>query len=200
MNILDKILEYKRQEVAEIRKKTPIDSLPERETDVRNFSGALQTNDISIIAEIKRKSPSEGNLFLDLDPVKVAMSYEKNGAAALSVLTDQHFFGGDLDFLRQIRQEVALPVLRKDFIISEYQVMESYSAGADAILLILEAMEFTELQRLYNQAQNLGLHVLVESYTNVSIATLKQFRPAIAGINSRDLATMKVDFGMFDSG
>lgn len=194
MNVLQKILETKRAEVEERKRAHPATQFPERGDAVRDFAGALAGEGIGIIAEIKRRSPSRGDLMPDADPVEVAQSYEANGAAALSVLTDRTYFGGSLKFLQQIRSQVSLPVLRKDFIIDEYQVRESFAAGADAILLILEAMEFPEVQACYDLATELGLHVLVECYTDRSLALLQDLLPTIAGVNARDLASMAVDF------
>ncbi len=194
MNVLQDILATKRKELTHLQHTRPMDSFSERADPVRDFAGALRTDRITVIAEIKRRSPSGGNLFPDLDPAEVAQSYQKKGAAAISVLTDQHYFGGDLRFLQDIRSVVDLPVLRKDFIISEYQVRESFAAGADAILLILEALEFEKLRALYELATGLGLHVLVESYTRESLKLLTELQPEIAGINARNLATMEVDF------
>ncbi len=199
MSVLQNILETKRKELEYLRRTRPMDSFNKRTDAIRDFAGALSRERISVIAEIKRKSPSGGNLFLDLNPAEVACSYQENGAAAISVLTDQHYFGGNLRFLRTIRSEIDLPVLRKDFIISEYQVRESFAEGADAILLILEALEFEHLRKLYELATELGLHVLVESYTNESLRFLRDLQPVIAGINARNLASMEVDFqGMLE--
>ncbi|HKJ69130.1 MAG TPA: indole-3-glycerol phosphate synthase TrpC [bacterium] len=194
MNVLQDILATKRNELARLQRTRPMDSFSDRADAVRDFAGALCTDRIAVIAEIKRRSPSGGVLFSDLIPTEVARSYQENGAAAISVLTDQHYFGGDLRFLQDIRSVVDLPVLRKDFVISEYQVRESYAAGADAILLILEALEFEDLRELYELANGLGLHVLVESYTHESLRFLTKLQPEIAGINARNLATMDVDF------
>jgi len=194
MSVLQQILETKRAEVEQRKRSHPANRFPERSDAVRDFAGALAGDGIGIIAEIKRKSPSRGDLMPDADPVEVAQSYEANGAAALSVLTDRTYFGGSLEFLQEIRSRVALPVLRKDFIIDRYQVRESFAAGADAILLILEAMEFAEVQACYNLARELGLHVLVESYADRSLELLQELHPTIAGVNARDLSSMAVDF------
>lgn len=193
MTILDTIIETKRQEVAGAKKITPVESLKSRESVIRDFGPAVSGDSIRVIAEIKRKSPSRGEIRPDVDPLKIARSYEVNGAAALSILTDEPYFGGSLDFLREIRQEVNIPVLRKDFIIDEYQVWESYHAGADAILLILDALPYELAADLYKMASQLGLHVLVESYTRESLEHLVDLKPKIAGINARDLETMTID-------
>ena len=164
MTILEKIISYKRNEVEVQKTIIPIERLKssERLFSVRNFKNALSGTNLNIIAEIKRYSPSENNIMLDADPAKVARSYEENGASAISVLTDKHFFGGELDFVQKVKSVVNIPVLRKDFIVSEYQVWESFHAGADAILLIADAIEYDLLVSLYKLAKKLGMHVLVE--------------------------------------
>ena len=122
MNILEKIIEHKQQEVKAQSMIIPIDRLKDSQRlfTIRDFKQALQGDDIQIVAEIKRRSPSEGNIMRDVDPTTVAVSYQVNGASAISVLTDQHYFGGLLDFIQHVKAAINLPVLRKDFIISEY--------------------------------------------------------------------------------
>jgi len=194
MNKLKEILDVKREEVEAARKRTPPENLRARQSEIRDFSSALDGRNISVIAEIKRRSPSRGDLRMDTDPVDIALSYERHGAAAISVLTDSTYFAGDLDLVRRIREYVALPVLRKDFIIDEYQVWESYHAGADAILLILDAFSGDEAENLYSLATGLGMHVLVEAYREESLEQIAAMRPVIAGINARDLGTLELDF------
>ncbi len=194
MNVLRQIIEHKKREVEQIKSSRPLARLPERADEIRDFPGALRGDHIRIIAEIKRQSPSGGEILGDADPAEVAAAYQANGAAAISVLTDAHYFGGSLGFLADVRSRIDLPVLRKDFILDEYQIWESYHAGADAILLILEALDFPHLRRLYRLASELGLHALVESYSDENLQLLKELRPAIAGINARNLATMDLDF------
>ncbi len=193
MTILDEIIRNKWEEVRAARQQTPIEALKTPTDEFRDFRGALRGEGISVIAEIKKKSPSKGEIQMSADPVDIAKSYEHNGAAAISVLTDEQYFGGSLDFLRQIREQVDIPILRKDFIIDEYQVWESYHAGADAILIILDAVVTETAIRLHGVARELGLHVLVESYTDESLKNAHRLEPEIVGINARDLTSMTLD-------
>ena len=130
---------------------------------MRNFYEALSLEGVQVIAEIKRKSPALGNINIDAKPNVVAKSYEANGAACISILTDRKYFGGQLEFIQQVKTAVDLPILRKDFIISEYQIWESFHSGADAILLIADAIERELLKDLYELAIELGLHVIIET-------------------------------------
>ena len=160
MNILEKIIEHKHAEIQERSLITPLERIQksQRLYSVRNFNNALKNEGIQIIAEIKRRSPSDGDINMHADPCKIAEAYAKNGAACISVLTDQHYFGGQLEFIQQVKATIKLPVLRKDFIISEYQVWESFHAGADAILLIADAVESSVIKDLYQLASELGLN------------------------------------------
>ena len=147
-----------------------------------------------MVAEVKRKSPSQGEISHTFDHVRIAKSYEQNGASALSVLTDEKYFGGSLEFLQDIRASVKLPVLQKDFIISTYQIWESYHAGADAILLILDALETQQVREYYQLAKELGLHVLVETHSREGMEKMDGISPQIVGINARNLHTMNIEF------
>lgn len=145
-----------------------------------------------LIAEVKKASPSKGIIREEFNPVKIAHDYEQAGTQAISVLTDQHFFQGHRDFLTDIKKVVDVPVLRKDFIIDSLQVLESAYVGADAILLIGEALEAEKLQELYNQAYGLGMEVLVEVHSEETLEkVLNQFTPKILGINNRNLHTFE---------
>ena len=201
MNILEKIIAHKNEEIAVQSRITPLSRLRkyQRLFAVRDFMKALKKDNIQIIAEIKRQSPSDNDIYSNADPAKVAKSYQANGAAALSVLTDQHFFGGHLDFVQQVKTVVDLPVLRKDFIISEYQVWESFHAGADAILLIADAIDFNQLSTLYNLASELGMHVLIETHSLEHLDNIASLNPKIVGINCRNLENMKTDINWFKS-
>ncbi|MCF7803564.1 MAG: indole-3-glycerol phosphate synthase TrpC [Candidatus Marinimicrobia bacterium] len=194
MSILQEIISHKWGEVERHSAKVPVDTLKDRNSPIRDFANALVGDEISIIAEIKRKSPSQGSINPSMDIVEIAESYEKAGAKALSVLTDEKYFGGSLDFLREIREAVDIPVLRKDFIISEYQVWESYNAGADAILLILDGLELETAENLYALASELGIHVLVETHSAESLECIHALNPEIIGINARNLDTMEIEF------
>ncbi|MBN1875093.1 MAG: indole-3-glycerol phosphate synthase TrpC [Anaerolineae bacterium] len=197
--ILDRIIAHKCEEVARQKQFKPQAEV-EREVlhspPLRDFVEALRTPDVSLIAEVKKASPSKGVLCPDFDPVALARTYEANGAAALSVLTDTHFFQGSLDDLRAIRETMALPVLRKDFIIDLYQVYESRAAGADAILLIVAAMDDSTLHNLYALARHLGMAVLVEVHNLIELRRGLGLHPRIIGINNRDLQTFNVTLDM----
>ena len=201
MNILKKIIAHKQEEVEAQSKIIPLERLQksQRLFAVRDFKKAMEGEDIRIIAEIKRQSPSEKNIYPNADPSEVAKSYQLNGAAALSVLTDSHFFGGHLDFVQQVKTMVDLPVLRKDFIISKYQVWESFHGGADAILLIADAIDFSLLSSLYNLASDLGMHVLIETHSSEYLDNITSLNPQIVGINCRNLQTMETDLSWFES-
>lgn len=151
-----------------------------------------------IIAECKRRSPSAGILREDYRPGEHALAYERAGAAAISVLTEPTFFDGDLEHLRQVRAAVAIPVLRKDFIVTEYQIVEAAALGADAVLLIVAALADTDLRRLMANAAALGLAVLVEVHDAGELARAVDAGAHIIGVNSRNLRTLSVDRGVLD--
>ena len=159
MNILEKIIDSKTKEIAEKTKIISIERLQDSQRlyEIRNFKQSLQNNHIDIIAEIKRKSPSMGDILTNYSPKEIAKQYAKNGASVISVLTDEPFFGGKLDYISEVKSVIDIPVLRKDFIISEYQIWESYHAGADAILLIADALEQDQMNTLYQFEQ---IHLL----------------------------------------
>jgi indole-3-glycerol phosphate synthase len=195
MNILNQILEYKRSEI-EARKKvrsirqleqSPYFSLPKR-----SLAQAIISADPGIIAEIKRKSPSRGEINSTLDPRELAREYELAGAAGISVLTDYPYFGGTLEDLTQVRNSISLPILRKDFIIDEYQIFEAKAIGADAVLLIAEALEKAHLHHLAIIASSLGMEILMEIH---SLDQLDKFNDEIdiLGVNNRNLKTQFTD-------
>ena len=200
MNILEKIVAHKQKEVEAQIKIIPLDRIKksQRLFAVRDFKKALGREGIQIIAEIKRRSPSNKNIYPHAIPVDVAKSYSINGAAALSVLTDSHFFGGHLEFIRQVKTVVDLPILRKDFIVSEYQVWESFHKGADAILLIADAIDFNMLSALYSLASELGMHVLIETHSVKHLDNIRSLKPEIVGINCRNLQTMETNLEWFE--
>lgn len=193
MTVLKEILAHKVAEVSTHSASQSLDQFAPSREDIRDFAGALAQPGMQVIAEIKRKSPSMGIIRQDLQPAEVAQMYQKNGAAAISVLTDKKYFGGELQHLKEVRDAVELPVLRKDFIIDEYQVHESYHAGADALLLIADALAMDQLEYLYQLSSSLGLHVLVEAHSTAALNSMKRIKPRLAGLNSRDLTTMQVD-------
>ena len=200
MNILEKIIKHKKEEVRERSKVTPIERIKgsQRLYAIRDFKSALALEGVSIIAEIKRNSPSSGEILVDADPAAVAKAYDQNGAAAISVLTDQKFFGGQLEFIQQVKAVTELPILRKDFIISEYQVWESFQAGADAILLIADAIDEGLLTDLYHLAAELGMHILIETHSAENLLLMRDLNPPIVGVNCRNLKTMTTDLNWFE--
>ena len=205
MSILDEILETKRKEISEAKSQRAADQLAAGaegwDEPPRGFREALCTgNQPRIIAEIKRRSPSRGEIRADFDPVTCAKAYADAGAAAISVLTDSHYFGGELRDLEIVRRAVSLPLLRKDFIVDPYQIDESRLAGADAVLLIAaafpEEVRAEELGRLAGRAGELGLDVLVEVHDEHEFETAVSCGATLIGVNNRDLRTFEVDLGV----
>jgi indole-3-glycerol phosphate synthase len=199
VNILDRILDAKRREVERNRAALPLEELMRRAANAdapRGFERALRTKVAAgrpaVIAEIKRASPSRGLIRADFDPARIAASYEANGAACLSVLTDAEFFGGSADDLRAARAACDLPVLRKDFIVDGYQVFEARSWGADCILLIVDAAPDAKLKELEATAIELGMDVLIECHEAGQLErALAALASALIGINNRDLTTFE---------
>lgn len=192
-NILDTIVARKREEIAAAKAAVPAAVL-EAQLDVappvRDFVAALRNADgIGLIAEIKKASPSAGIIREDFDPVTIAKTYADNGAACLSVLTDEAFFQGRLDYLRDIRQAVSIPVMRKEFILDRYQVLEARAAGADCVLLIAECLNDCELRDLYFYASELGMECLIELYDPENLERVLKLDPPLVGINNRNLKT-----------
>jgi indole-3-glycerol phosphate synthase len=205
VNILEQIIADKRKEVEQRKRQRPIEELKDQLsilTKCRNFYKAVtKTNKrgVNVIAEIKKASPSAGVIRKDFAPVTIARTYEKCGADAISVLTDEKYFQGKLEYLDQVKHAVDLPILRKDFIIDIWQVYESRVAGADAILLIAEALKPAELADLMIAAAELTLTVLLEVHDADSLLGVRSMVGfprkgySVLGINNRDLGTMKVD-------
>lgn len=195
--ILDKIVATTRQTIDKDKAETSteqllhvIDSLP----PTRDFYAALASGtEVRLIAEVKKASPSAGIIREDFDPVAIAAAYEASGAACISVLTDQPYFQGSLDFLRNIRKHVNLPLLRKDFIVDPYQLLQARAAGADCVLLIAECLPADELKRLHDQALELGLQTLIELYDVENLDPVLNTGTRLVGVNNRDLRTFKVD-------
>jgi indole-3-glycerol phosphate synthase len=195
-NRLKKILEVKEKEVARLLPKAAmLRASALQRNEFRSFAAALDQGSeaLGLIAEVKKASPSAGVIASDFDPVAVARTYEKAGAHALSVLTDEEFFQGHLSYLSQIRSVVDLPILRKDFIIHEAQIAEASVAGADAVLLIVAALEQARLEALYREAELLQLDVLVEVHSLEELDRALQLQCPIIGINNRNLTTFDVD-------
>lgn len=199
--ILDEILAHKRVELAAARAVLPDAELAATaaavDTPTRGFREALVASEPPrVIAEIKRRSPSKGEIRVDFDPVALARALDQGGAAALSVLTDDHFFGGSLDVLRAVRHATKLPLLRKDFVVDPYQIDEARVAGADAVLLIVRALEPAELIRLQRHARALGLDVLVEVHDEAELEIAASAGADLIGVNNRDLTRFVTDLAV----
>lgn len=207
--VLTKILDRKAEEVARRSQQVSLDALKERcqePREIRGFASALQFKInqglAAVIAEVKKASPSKGIIREDFDPVSIARSYEKGGAACLSVLTEEEFFLGSDEYLKMAREATRLPVLRKDFIMDAYQVYESYVLGADCILLIVAAMGQFELEGLHDTARELGMDVLIEVHNEDELDRALLIENPMIGINNRDLntfnTTLDTTFGLLD--
>jgi len=202
-SILERILASTRAGLNRRRQAVPYTTLEQiaLETPVQgSFANGLRTDGVAVIAEFKRASPSKGRFPVDLDPESVAIEYQRGGAAAISVLTDEPFFQGSLTDLSDIARighagRPAMPILRKDFIVDEYQVLEARAAGADAILLIVAALDDSSLQRLYRFADEAGLGVLVEVHNRAEMDRAGALEATVIGVNNRDLDTFVVDLG-----
>lgn len=198
-DILKRIVAVKHEEVAAARARLPLAAVREQaEADrvTRGFERALRAKIAAghsgVIAEIKKASPSKGVIRADFRPAEIAQSYERHGAACLSVLTDEQFFQGAADYLRQARAAVALPVLRKDFMVDEYQVFEARVMGADCILLIAACLDDAQMADLEAVAQSLGLDVLVEVHDGAELARALRLKTPLVGINNRNLRSFEV--------
>jgi indole-3-glycerol phosphate synthase len=197
MSILDDIIAHKRREIDAAKAARPepqVRAAAESAPPPRKFFDALAApGPIKLIAEVKKASPSAGVIRADFEPVQIAQIYERHGACCLSVLTDEKFFQGSLEYLRSIRTAVGLPVLRKDFILDKYQLYEARAAGADAVLLIVECLDDCHLRALHNEAVQLGMAPLVELYEPENLPRVLEAGATLVGINNRDLHTFKTD-------
>lgn len=197
MSILDDILATKRREVAAAQAARPARELERQLADappVRDFFSPLASGPpIKLIAEVKKASPSKGVIREDFDPVAIALAYVAHGATCLSVLTDEPYFQGRLDYLTRVRSSTNLPVLRKDFIIDRYQLLEARVAGADAVLLIAECLDDCRLRALHNQAIELGMTPLVEFYQRENLSRVLEAGALLIGVNNRDLRSFETD-------
>jgi indole-3-glycerol phosphate synthase len=190
--ILEKIVDFKKVEIEKRKNFTPLESFIDKIPEARrDFKKALKNQTITIIAEIKRQSPSRGILRDDFNHINIAKEYEKDGASAISVLTDSKFFWGNNEHLSEIKKEVDLPVLRKEFIIDEYQIYQSAYIGADAILLIAKLLEFKQLEKFIDLAHELKLACLVEVDSQKEIQKALASKAEIIGINNRNLETFQ---------
>ena len=195
--ILDEIIDAKRREVREATRRMPLDELEAQAAEappVRDFRAALEgPGPIRLIAEVKRRSPSAGLIRPDFDPVAIARTYQAHGADCISVLTDGPYFGGHLSDLARVRAAVALPILRKDFLIEDYQIVEARMAGADAVLLIAEVLDDERLAALLGRARSLGMAALVEIYEEANLDRVLAAGADLVGVNNRDLRRFEVD-------
>lgn len=198
--ILDEINKRTLEDVEKRKKELPLDLLgrslssnPYMPRDVKSYLRSTKDEPIRIIAEVKKASPSKGVIKEDFDPLFIASEYSKNGANAISVLTEPHYFQGNLDYLTQIRRYVPTPLLRKDFILDRYQIMEALVYGADFILLIAKSLSTKELKELYLYARHLGLEVLVEIHDKEDLTKAIKSGADIIGINHRNLETFEMD-------
>jgi len=192
MNILEQILSSKKKDFinnVSIDKPKYLNTL--------SLKTALLKPGLSLIAEIKMKSPSEGIILKNADPVQIAKDYESAGADAISVLTDQKYFGGNIDILASVKDSVSIPVILKDFVINSSQIYQGANAGADAFLLIAEALESARLENFIQIAEKINLEVLVEFHSEQNSKIIKDICPEIVGVNCRDLTTMNTNINYF---
>ncbi len=198
-DVLQRIVERTRADLEVRRRQTSIEHLRQRIAErapCRDFEAALRAaRPIGLIAEIKRASPSAGLIREDFDPVQIARTYVAHGANCLSVLTDEPFFQGSLQILERVRAAVDVPLLRKDFIVDEFQLLEARAAGADCVLLIAEILNDDELSRLYHSARDLGMQTLIEIYEAANAPRVLALtpQPTLVGVNNRNLRTFQTD-------
>ncbi len=204
--ILDTILAHKRDELAEKKRRLPVERLKEdaaQQPQTLDFAGSLRRDGISLIAEVKKASPSRGLLCPDFDPVKLAMAYAAGGATAVSILTDERFFQGSMEDLKAVHSTLrengySVPLMRKEFILDEYQVYETRAVGADAFLLIAAALSDDSLSELMALAKDLGMAALVEVHKEEEAERVMNLKPDVVGINNRNLRDFIVDLGTFE--
>ena len=199
-SILDEIVATKRKEVAASRYRLPMEELETQASEApppRDFRASLAgPGPIQLIAEVKKASPSAGVIRPDFDPIAIARAYQAHGAACLSVLTDAPYFQGHLSYLARVRASVAIPLLRKDFVIDEYQVVEARMAGADAVLLIAEILDDNQLAGLQALARRWGMAALVEFHDEANLTRVLASGADLVGINNRDLRRFRTDLGL----
>ncbi len=195
--ILDEIMAYHRENLPKIMREVPLADLrafASVTAPALDFYAALKKPGVSLIAECKKASPSKGLMVRNYDPVELAKTYAKAGASAISVLTDARHFQGSLEHLRDVKESVKVPVLRKDFIFDPYQVYEARVAGADAVLLITAVLSDTDLHDLLQLTHKLGMNALIEVHTQAELERVLPLQPRIIGVNNRNLQTFEVDF------
>lgn len=195
MHILDRIVERKRIQIEEEKREVSLEEMIERSQnkEIRDFTGAIRNaKGLAIISEIKKASPSQGVIKEDFDPVATGKIYEEQGFDAFSILTEKHFFLGDDSYIAMVKAVCSKPILRKDFIIDEYQIYQTKAIGGDAILLIASVLK-ERLPEFYRKSVEIGLHPLVEVHSESEIEYIEPADPAIIGINNRDLETFTTD-------
>ena len=201
LNVLDQIIEGVREDLAERKKLVELNELIAKISEVNpviDVLPSLQSSKLSVIAEVKRSSPSKGALAQISDPAALALSYQTGGATAVSVLTEGRKFGGSLADLAAVRSAVNIPILRKDFTVDEYQIFEARAYGADIILLIVAALSDLQLSEFFVISKSLGMQVLVETHTLEEVERALLLDPEIIGVNARDLTTLKINQNAFN--
>jgi len=200
MDILGEIVSYKKKRIAEKKEKIPLAKLRDRITKLppaRDFKGAISLpGKINLICEIKKASPSSGLICREFHPRKIAGTYEKNGAGAISVLTEEKYFQGDILHLFSVKESVKIPILRKDFIIDEYQLYEARAFGADAVLLIASLLDVEQIIKFIKTSKNLGMETLVEVHYEEDLEKALSTPAEIIGINNRNLKDFTIDFSV----
>ena len=200
VSVLNEILEGVRTDLAARQRHTPLERLKEiaqRAASPRDALAALSGQDVAVIAEVKRASPSKGTMAAIDDPAALAGEYQAGGASVISVLTEPRHFGGSLEDLAAVRERVAVPVLRKDFVVSSYQLWEARAHGADMVLLIVAVLEQNALVSLVERAMSIGLVPLIEVHTDAEVVRAVEAGAKVIGVNARDLTTLEVDRGLF---
>lgn len=198
IKMLDEIVEKTKERLIESKKNKSLDELKDEVQKIEitqdfPFKDALGGSEISIIAEVKKASPSKGLIAEDFDYLTIAKEYEEAGASAISVLTEPYFFKGSNDYLKEISESVSIPVLRKDFVIDEYMIWEAKALGASAVLLIVSILSIVELKKFLDLAHDLGLSAIVETHDGDEIRTALNVGAEIIGVNNRDLTNFTVD-------
>jgi len=197
MNILDEIVSKKRKRVDEVKSQVSIEDIQNQLAKIpflkSNFKKNLENQKQSIIAEIKKASPSAGIIAEDFNPILKAKEYEKMGARALSILTEEDFFQGSNKVLQEVKKITNLPILRKDFIIDDYQIYESKLIGADCILLITSILSDSQIEDYVSKAEDINLDVLIEVHDEEELVRISRFKNALIGVNNRNLKTFEVD-------
>lgn len=200
MNILEKICNLKKKNIESLKKTISVQELmhKKRKVQKKSFIDSFKKNKLNLIAEIKKKSPSAGLIRKDFNVIEIAKLYKKAGAECLSILTEKNFFGGNIHFMDTVKKATNLPILRKDFIIDEWQIYESYHHGADCILLIVAILEDKQIKNYLNIAKNLNLDVLVEVHNETETKRAIDLGVKCIGINNRNLKTLKIDLNCFE--